>query len=167
MKKFEHALLRLKEQLKLPTDKEVGELLGLQEKAFNARKRRDSFPEKDLRALAQQRPELGIDVLYVLTGERNPITALRLGAEITQQHLNQQQQSMRQAIEHIQSGGALPDVMPAVQSSSAPAILRSPPGSNLQAASLTADEALLLERYRASPLVLQEAALRVLDVKKE
>lgn len=35
-------------------DKEVAEALGLGEKAFNARKARNSFPKKELRALAQQ-----------------------------------------------------------------------------------------------------------------
>lgn len=68
MPEFEQALLRLKEQLGISTDKAVGELLGLQEKAFNARKRRKSFPEKELRALAQRRPDLGVDVDYVLSG---------------------------------------------------------------------------------------------------
>lgn len=162
---FDQKILRLKQCLNVTTDKEVAEILGMSKSALAERKRRDAFPEKILRALAAEKPE--IDLLYVLTGERSLTAALRIGAEVVQKHLNQQQQSMRQAIEHIQSGGALPDVMRAVQSSSAPAILSSPPGSNLQAASLTADEALLLERYRASPLVLQEAALRVLDVKKE
>lgn len=59
---------RLKVALRAGKDKEVAEALGLSEKAFNARKARNSFPEKELRALAQQRPELGIDVEYVLTG---------------------------------------------------------------------------------------------------
>lgn len=162
---FDQKILRLKQCLNVTTDKEVAEILGMSKSALAERKRRDAFPEKALQALAVEKPE--IDLLYVLTGERSLNAALRIGAEVVQKHLNQQQQSMRQAIEHIQSGGALPDVMPAVQSSSTPAILRSPPESNLQTVSLTADEALLLERYRASPPVLQEAALRVLDVKKE
>ncbi len=50
-------------------------MLGIGEKAFNARKKRGSFPEKELRALAQQRPELGIDVEYVLTGAYAPQAA--------------------------------------------------------------------------------------------
>ncbi len=70
MESFESVLLRLKAELKVPTDKEVGALLGLQEKALSARKRRDAFPEDKLRALAQQRPELNIDVGYVLNGVR-------------------------------------------------------------------------------------------------
>ena len=67
---FHERLGRLKVALRARKDKEVAEALGLGEKAFNARKARNSFPEKELRALAQQRPELGIDVEYVLTGGR-------------------------------------------------------------------------------------------------
>ena len=67
---FNDKLNRLKTVLGVTKDKEVGEALSLKEKAFNARKTRGSFPEKELRALAQQRPELGIDVEYVLTGGR-------------------------------------------------------------------------------------------------
>ena len=36
--------------------------------AFSARKKRGVFPEKELYALAAKRPELGLDVDYVLTG---------------------------------------------------------------------------------------------------
>ena len=66
---FEHAALRLKETVNIQTDKELGALLGLDVSAFNKRKKRGSFPEKELRAWAQQHPDLGIDVDYVLTGQ--------------------------------------------------------------------------------------------------
>ena len=66
---FFHArLARLKVALGVSKDKEVAEALGLGEKALNARKTRSSFPEKELYALAAKRPELGLDVDYVLTG---------------------------------------------------------------------------------------------------
>ncbi len=65
---FENSLLRLKEQLGVPTDKEAAELLGLSDKALNARKRRDSFPTKEVFALAAQRPELGLDPDWIVTG---------------------------------------------------------------------------------------------------
>jgi collagenase-like PrtC family protease len=65
---FEAALLRLKGALALQADKDVAAVLGMGASAFNQRKRRGSFPEEELRALAQQRPDLGIDVHYVLTG---------------------------------------------------------------------------------------------------
>ena len=65
---FSDSLLRLKHYLRVSKDQEVANALGLSKTAFSERKKRNSFPEKELRALAQQRPELGIDVEYVLTG---------------------------------------------------------------------------------------------------
>ncbi|MDR2188926.1 MAG: helix-turn-helix domain containing protein [Azonexus sp.] len=65
---FEEAALRLKQQLKVTEDKGVAEFLGISASALNMRKKRGNFPEKELRALAQRRPELGIDVDYVLAG---------------------------------------------------------------------------------------------------
>lgn len=65
---FEEATLRLKQQLQKTQDKEIAAMLGLSPRAWAGRKQSGSFPEKELRALAQQRPELGIDVEYVLTG---------------------------------------------------------------------------------------------------
>ena len=65
---FSDSLLRLKHYLRVSKDQEVANALGLSKTAFSERKKRSSFPEKELRALAQQRPELGIDVEYVLTG---------------------------------------------------------------------------------------------------
>ena len=68
MSDFEQVLLRLKERLGVPSDKGVAALLGLGEKALNARKRRGVFPVDKLKALAADRPDLKIDVKYVLTG---------------------------------------------------------------------------------------------------
>lgn len=65
---FESCLLRLKQTAKVTTDQEVAQMLGITKAALSDRKRRDSFPEDKLRALAHQRPEMGIDVDYVLTG---------------------------------------------------------------------------------------------------
>ena len=65
---FAEATLRLKQQLKTTQDKEIALALGLSAQAWAGRKKRDNFPEKELRALAQRCPELGIDVEYVLTG---------------------------------------------------------------------------------------------------
>ncbi|MBV8249112.1 MAG: hypothetical protein JO200_11755 [Comamonas sp.] len=66
---FEEATLRLKQQLRATQDKEIALMLGLSAQSWAGRKKRGSFPEKELRALMQQRPELGLDVDYVLTGE--------------------------------------------------------------------------------------------------
>lgn len=65
---FDQPLSRLKKALGVREDQEAALALGMSKAAFSARKTRGSFPEKELRALAQRRPELGIDVEYVLTG---------------------------------------------------------------------------------------------------
>ena len=67
---FDQQLSRLKKVLEVREDQEAATALGMTKAAFSARKTRGSFPEKELRALAQQHPELGIDVEYVLTGGR-------------------------------------------------------------------------------------------------
>lgn len=80
MKFFEEIALRLKQQLKVTEDKQLAEALGMTGKAWTARKRRESFPEEKLWALAAQRPD--IDVGYVLTGikkgEEHSTTAAQL-----------------------------------------------------------------------------------------
>lgn len=60
----------VEEQLGVQTDREVADALGLSDKALNARKARGVFPEDKLFALAAKRPDLGIDVGYVLSGRR-------------------------------------------------------------------------------------------------
>lgn len=65
---FSDCLDRLKPLLRVSKDQEVAAALGLSKTAFSERKKRGSFPDRELRALASQRPELGIDVDYVLTG---------------------------------------------------------------------------------------------------
>jgi hypothetical protein len=65
---FDETTLRLKQQLKVTEDKQVAQALGLTGNAWTMRKRRGSFPEKELYALAAKRPELGLDVDLVLTG---------------------------------------------------------------------------------------------------
>lgn len=68
MNDFDAALLRLKGQIGQTEDQAVASLLGLSKASFSDRKRRGSFPVEKLRALAQQRPDLNIDVDYVITG---------------------------------------------------------------------------------------------------
>ena len=65
MKKFIEITNRLKFELNLSTDKEIAELLGLSKSAFAERKKRNSFPEKELLLLAGQE---GLDAEYILTG---------------------------------------------------------------------------------------------------
>lgn len=69
MQEFDQQLLRLKAQLRVTSDQDVAALLGMSKAAFSDRKRRGSFPVDKLQALAHQRPDLPLDVLYVLTGK--------------------------------------------------------------------------------------------------
>ena len=73
---FEEATLRLKQQLGATQDKEVALALGLSPQSWVGRKKRDNFPEVELYALAAKRPDLKINVEYVLTGlAPQPMTA--------------------------------------------------------------------------------------------
>jgi hypothetical protein len=65
---IERAVLRFKEMANVKTDKDVAGLLALDVSAFNKRKKRNSFPERELLALADKRPDLRLDVPYILTG---------------------------------------------------------------------------------------------------
>lgn len=67
---FLATLNRLKESIDASKDKEVAEALGMSDKALNARKTRNSFPELEVLALLARRPELNLDTTYVLTGKR-------------------------------------------------------------------------------------------------
>lgn len=68
---FEEAALRLKQQLKVKGDKEVAGALGMSASALNMRKKRGNFPTKEVFALAAQRPELGLDPDWIVTGTSN------------------------------------------------------------------------------------------------
>lgn len=68
MNLFEEKTLRLKQQLKVTEDKQAAEALDLSAAAWTMRKKRENFPEKELYALAAKRPELNLDVSYVLSG---------------------------------------------------------------------------------------------------
>ena len=70
MNSFDNSTLRLKQLLGVTKDKEVAELLGLSPVAWAGRKRRGLFPDTELYALIAKRPDLQIDVAYVLTGQR-------------------------------------------------------------------------------------------------
>lgn len=79
---FQEATLRLKQQLEVTQDKEVAHFLGLSPRAWAGRKQSNAFPEIELRALAQQRPNLQIDVDYVLTGGlTGPNVAVAMGRD--------------------------------------------------------------------------------------
>jgi hypothetical protein len=65
---FEQAATRLKQQLGQTEDRQIAEALGLSPGAWVKRKARDAFPRTELYALAAKRPDLRLDVEYVLTG---------------------------------------------------------------------------------------------------
>jgi hypothetical protein len=67
---FQGQLERLKKTLGVKKDQEAAKALGLSKAALSARKARGVFPEKELYTLSAKRPELALDVLYILTGER-------------------------------------------------------------------------------------------------
>ena len=68
---FDQASLRLKQHLGLTQDKDVAAALGISARAWAGRKDRDNFPSTELRLLAAQRPELGLDVDWIVTGSSN------------------------------------------------------------------------------------------------
>lgn len=68
---FEEATLRLKQQLNVTEDQEVAAALGLSKHAWMGRKKRESFPFKEVAALAHNRPELKLDYEWIATGVSN------------------------------------------------------------------------------------------------
>lgn len=71
MNNFDEATLRLKQQLKVRSDKEAADVLGISPTAWVGRKKRDSFPVKEVFALAAQRPELGLDPDWIVSDASN------------------------------------------------------------------------------------------------
>ena len=87
MNLFSECMDRLKPALRVSKDQEVAAALGLSKTAFSERKKRGSFPDRELRKLAMERPDLGIDVDYVLTGQQAVAAKpawLRLKAQLEQ-----------------------------------------------------------------------------------
>lgn len=70
MENFDQQLMRLKQALGVVSDQEAAAALGLSKAALSDRKKRGVFPEDKLYALAAKRPDLGLDVLHVLMGEK-------------------------------------------------------------------------------------------------
>ena len=74
---FVDFLYRIKQELDLKQDKDVANFLGLEIKAFSARKARNSVPEDKLRLAAIAHPDMKIDVDYILTGTRSRVIQTR------------------------------------------------------------------------------------------
>lgn len=110
---FEEATLRLKQQLAVKQDKEVAHFLGLSPRAWAGRKQGSTFPEKELRALAQQRPELGIDVEYVLTGRDTKTEAVKAAMNMGVRF--KEIRGQRSLDEFAQALGTTPDVIAGIE----------------------------------------------------
>lgn len=87
MTTFDLITSRLKYALRTDQDQKIAGHLGLSKGAFSERKRRNAFPENNLRSLAQRCPELGLDVAYIL-GEASADTPLRLPLGIPQRFID-------------------------------------------------------------------------------
>jgi transcriptional regulator with XRE-family HTH domain len=68
---FDEATLRLKQQLNVMEDQEVARSLGLTKNAWAMRKKRGNFPDTELYALSARRPDLNLDVDYILNGDKS------------------------------------------------------------------------------------------------
>lgn len=79
MDKFNDQLGRLMTALGVSQEQVVAEMLGMSKQALADRKRREAFPIDKLKALAADRPELHLDVKYILTGVSDELER-RLGA---------------------------------------------------------------------------------------
>lgn len=109
MTAFEEMVLRLKQQLNCTSAKDmvIAELLGFKPNAWERRKNKDAFPEKELYGLADKNPELNIDVQYVLTGKHSrpvkKVTDTRMAylmARKNKQQLELQQKVMSIVLNH-------------------------------------------------------------------
>ena len=102
---FQEALLRLKTQLRLERDQEVAEVLGLTKSAFSERKKRGSFPEKEVLALARKSPELGLDLDFIFTG----IPATEFGKAVAPAHMQSGKTGREAAL--LRHWNALPEAL--------------------------------------------------------
>ncbi|MDY0035427.1 MAG: helix-turn-helix transcriptional regulator [Zoogloea oleivorans] len=174
MNSFERVLLRFKEQVGLQTDKEVAALLGTSATAFGDRKKRGAFPEDKLRALAQQRPDLNIDVGYVLNGVRQeevrqavaniPVRLQQLRIERGAKAVAEAMGVTEEALARIEGGAEMPTTQQMMDlATNLPdadvALLFGLPVA--EASSLTHEEAVLIFNYRESSAEGKEALRRM------
>lgn len=82
--RFPAQLHRLKTALNVAEDREVAAALGMTPTALALRKRRDAFPEEQLISLAASRPELRLDIVFIVTGARQGgLESLLIRGDIT------------------------------------------------------------------------------------
>ena len=133
MDSFDVILFRLKEAVRIRTDKGIAELLGLSPTAFNERKKRGYFPEDKLLAAMIKRPDLKIDLDYVLTGRRKTVL----------EELGEQGYLPGQAIQSVLGYGTDQEKKP------------SPP--------ITKDEIELLQRFQRAPFEIKAQVMQLLS----
>lgn len=98
---FAAKLRRLKQCIGLDEDQDVAALLKMSKGAFSVRKLRGSFPDDKLFVLAAERPELALDVTYVLTGDRSVQGRLRQSIEASSRMLGSMPLNDRKANERL------------------------------------------------------------------
>jgi transcriptional regulator with XRE-family HTH domain len=152
MKFFDEASLRLKQQLGVTQDQELAKVFGMSKRAWAGRKTTNNFPETELWALAARRPDLALDVGYVLNGVRgsradeDKSLIEIIDRFLTVYNLNSQQADEALSLPAGTVAKALSSQLPAE------------PGHGARAVSL--DEAALLDNYRHSPEEGKEAITR-------
>lgn len=106
MRVFDSQLLRLKQALGITEDQDVASVLGMSKAAFSARKTRGAFPDDKLKALASDRPDLRLDVKYVLSGVSDELerrlsavgTASRIAGKVEGRGRSEVQQAVFDAL---------------------------------------------------------------------
>lgn len=163
---FERAVLRLKEAVGVQTDKDVASLLNLDVSAFNKRKTRGSFPEKELRAFAEAHSELNIDVRYILSGQDTQATLAGIPARLREVRGEQSIDAIAQKVgvepnewQAVESGtqAVTPTfIKKVIESIDAPWFLITGEREQL-AGKLSEIELVLIENYRNSSVEGQKA----------
>lgn len=133
MKNFIDVLNRLKLALGVSMDSEVADFLEMKQSAFAGRKKRNSFPEEQLRLIAVKHSDLNLDVDYILTGD----------SEKQKQKQLVQDEYLRKSYEYEQSKRA------EKQRNITLSILPEPNNANI-AVELTEQELKLISNFRKS-----------------
>ncbi|MDR0673321.1 MAG: helix-turn-helix domain containing protein [Zoogloeaceae bacterium] len=146
---FSDSAARLKYALRVSKDGEVAAALGLSKTAFAERKRRGAFPEKELHALAARRPDLALDVGYVLNGVAGSAAGENKSlVEIIDRFLTVYRLNAEQADEAL---SLPPGTIARALSFQLPAEPGGCAGRANAVRPYTPDEAALLENYRNCP----------------
>lgn len=144
MKNFIDIANRLKLVLKLDKDGDIAEFLEMSQPAFAGRKKRNSFPEEQLRLIATKHPELNLDIEYILNGNSH--------------HQDEKRQIQYETIQQLASGtkieqsqGTLIEIFPE-------------PNNALFLVHLTHEETKLISDFRKSDEKHQKTILSVAEM---